>query len=118
MTDKIGEIRIRSNVSIRPHAWDLVPGDLLKHWRPAELAPSGDATSLQRAESMYHQNCFCGRRLFDIETFGCDECRFTPALDLLERRQRQWERTIERIRELELEEQRRIEFERTGRNGA
>jgi hypothetical protein len=81
------------------------------------MRPGGSATSLQRDQHMYHQPCGCGRRLFEIDVYGCDQCPFTPTPGELERNLRDWERTIERIRELERAEQATIEAERMGRNG-
>lgn len=115
MTHVCGEIRIRSNVAADAGAWHLVPGELLSKWRPELIRPGAAATRRQLAQHMYHQPCACGRRLFDIEVYGCDECSFTPTSKDLERNQREWERTIEHIRELEHDERAAIEAQRTGR---
>ena len=117
MKRRRGDVRIRSNVTSDPGAWHLVPGELLHEWRPHVMQLGGSATPLQRDQHMYHQPCGCGRRLFEIEVYGCNECPFTPRPSELERNLRDWERTIERIRELERDEQAAIEAERTGGDG-
>lgn len=69
-----GEICIRSNVCADQNAWNLVPGDLLKHYG----LPQHNITKKQHDEMMYYiPCCICHRSIFEINEDGCDNqvCR-------------------------------------------
>jgi hypothetical protein len=69
-----GEVCIRSNVCTDPHAWHLVPGDVIKSFS----LPKDRLTQKQRDEMLYYARCcLCHRTIFEIEEDGCDDavCR-------------------------------------------
>lgn len=64
-----GEVRIRSNVCTDPHAWHLVPGDVIKSFS----LPQDRLTQKQKDEMMYYARCcLCHRTIFEVEEDGCD----------------------------------------------
>ncbi|MGH6663215.1 MAG: hypothetical protein ACREB6_16890, partial [Rhodospirillales bacterium] len=70
-------VTLRSNISDRQE-WTLVPGDLIKIWRPNFLDKySIEATEIQREEEMYYRRCvYCERTLYQIRMHGPVEiCR-------------------------------------------
>jgi hypothetical protein len=69
-----GEVRIRSNVCRDPHAWHLVPGDVIKSF----FLPQDCLTQKQKEEMLYYKRCcICHRTIFEFEEDGCDNavCR-------------------------------------------
>lgn len=65
-----GRVRIRSNVVFERDRWDLVPGEVLRHWRPHDRS-----TPLQYEEYMYYEPCsVCRRPIVEINLTGCTEC--------------------------------------------
>jgi molecular chaperone DnaK len=74
-----GGVRLRSNVTRREEAWQLVPGDVVKNYKPGWLDVRGSATSLQVAESLYYAPCAtCRRSTFECEWDGCELCPGVP----------------------------------------
>ena len=64
-----GEVRIRSNVCTDPHAWHLVPGDVIKSFSLRQ----DRLTQKQKDEMLYYARCcICHRIIFEIEEDGCD----------------------------------------------
>jgi molecular chaperone DnaK (HSP70) len=71
-SDSRDAVRVRSNVTVGQHDWDLVPGEIVQKHRPIT---DQFLTSLQRAEKMYYVSCSeCGRTIYEIERDGCDPC--------------------------------------------
>lgn len=69
-------VQLKSNVSVE-EKWQLVPGDLVKSWKPLFLVTtSRDATIVQREEAMYYERCSrCYRTEYEIRTHGpIDTC--------------------------------------------
>lgn len=66
-----GNVRLRSNVSIRHDAWSLVPGEIVSRYAPAYFS----LTPHQHVENSYYWPCsICGRFSHDIKLNGCDSC--------------------------------------------
>jgi molecular chaperone DnaK len=66
-----GSVRLRSNVSIRDDAWNLVPGEIVSGCAPAYFT----LTPHQHVENSYYWPCsICGRLSYDIKLNGCDPC--------------------------------------------
>jgi len=65
-----GSVRVRSNVSLSQHAWDLVPGEIVRKYQSDHRL-----TSKQREEAGYYMPCcLCGRNIHFIERDGCERC--------------------------------------------
>jgi hypothetical protein len=79
-----GEVRVRSNVvraddendeRVFAELWKLVPGDLVKHYKPALVTPRG-GNPRQLAENGYYLPCSeCGRLAHQIDRDGCTHPR-------------------------------------------
>jgi molecular chaperone DnaK (HSP70) len=70
------KIALRSNIS-DIEKWRLVPGDIVKTWKPNFLIKdSKEPTDLQREEEMYYTKCvYCHRTEYKIRTQGAiDAC--------------------------------------------
>src|SRR4051794_34632371 len=76
-----GQVRVRSNVVIdidgrkrREAAWFLVPGDLIRRFKPRRFANAIDRRGRQFREYGYTQECvLCRRRIHEIASEGCDQ---------------------------------------------
>ena len=72
-----GEICVRSNVTARENAWDLVPGEIVQNYVPGYLDPRHYPPEHQVQEYMYYVPCTnCHRTVYEINRDGCDapEC--------------------------------------------
>ena len=70
-------VALRANITERKNSWCLVPGDIVKRWKPTFLVvDSKEATALQREEEMYYVPCaFCNRHVSRIKADGpVEEC--------------------------------------------
>src|SRR4051812_22771477 len=75
-----GRVQLRSNVVLDGDAWDLVPGDALRHYAPQRLKPPYQPTLRQHDEHMYYAPCSrCGRLSHEIALHGCNECAQGPS---------------------------------------
>lgn len=88
--DKVpSNVALRSNITERENAWDLVPGDIVEGWEPSYLVVSSkQATDLQREEKMYYAPCaYCGRHIDRINLEGpVKACEGRPCFDNEQRR--------------------------------
>lgn len=68
-----GIVRIRSNIATHNRAWNLVPGEYVRHANPT--IQDHELTDRQRDERMYYERCYlCKRTIYEIERDGCDIC--------------------------------------------
>jgi hypothetical protein len=77
----VGSVQLRSNVTPRAAAWDLVPGDIVAKYKPGWFDVRGRATQGQIAERLYYEPCAtCRRNSFECEWEGCDQPACTATL--------------------------------------
>jgi molecular chaperone DnaK (HSP70) len=71
----LGEVRLRSNVTKRQTAWDLVPGEIIENYKPGYFLVGNNPSHRQIDERLYYRPCaLCGRAWFESQWNGCDEC--------------------------------------------
>jgi len=74
VTDDRGQVRVRSNVCLRNHDHNLIPGDAIRAYQ----LDLDELTTEQAEEVMrYVPCCLCHRSICEIRQFGCDNytCR-------------------------------------------
>jgi molecular chaperone DnaK len=84
-----GSVQLRSNVTTRSDAWELVPGDVVAKYKLGWFDIRGRATSFQVAERLYYEPCAtCRRSSFECEWDGCDRpgCNVLRPPDARDRR--------------------------------
>lgn len=68
-----GGVWLRSNVTRREDAWQLVPGDEVAKYKPGWFDVRGSATRLQVMERLYYAPCAtCRRTGFECQWEGCE----------------------------------------------
>ena len=99
-----GVVTIRSNIVFDGDRWDLVPGELLRHWR-RQTRP----TRLQHDESMYYEPCsVCRRPIVEINLKGCTECPHAPHPDRVASASAQHQQTVADAVEREVAENEKL----------
>lgn len=82
-----GSVKLRSNVVRGQHAWELVPGDIIGHYRPSYLDPILQKRQLD--EKMYYVPCGeCRRTIHEVRIQGCTLCNSPLTAEAPVRRKR------------------------------
>jgi hypothetical protein len=107
-----GAVRLRSNVTIDPNAWQLVPGEVVARHRNMKQYLNKLASAdgqRQKAEYHYYTLCsVCDRTMHRTMLEGCNHCRDAPRPADTEAARAAYEKMISRLHEQEEELNRRI----------